>query len=108
MRRVLFDENLPGRLKRDLPDFEILTVGEAGWKGVKNGELLRRAAAEFDCFLTADRSIPHQQTLTGLELGIVVLRLGTTKLDDLTRYATQIAEALGSVQYGQLVFVRKS
>ena len=108
MRRVLFDENLPGRLKRDLPGFEILTVGEVGWNGVKNGELLRRAAAEFDCFLTADRSIPHQQTLFGLELGVVVLRLGTTKLDDLSRFAAQIADALSSVEYGQVVFVRKS
>jgi hypothetical protein len=76
-------------------------------EGVKNGELLRRAAAEFDCFLTADRNLPHQQTLAGLPLGVVLLRLGSTKLDDLVQFAPGIADALHTVQDGQLVFVRK-
>ena len=46
--RVLFDECVPRALRNDLPGHEVKTVAELGWAGVKNGELLRRAAAEFD------------------------------------------------------------
>lgn len=44
-----------------------------GWAGVKNGELLRRAEAEFDVLVTADQQLPYQQNLSGRKLAIVVL-----------------------------------
>ena len=34
-----------------------------GWAGVRNGELLRRAATEFDVFVTVDQNLQHQQNL---------------------------------------------
>jgi len=55
VRKVLLDENLPRDLAAALPEFEVWTVGRAGWGGIKNGELLRRASAEFDVFVTADK-----------------------------------------------------
>ena len=39
--RVLLDENLPKRLKLDLPEYDVFTVRDMGWSGVKNGELLK-------------------------------------------------------------------
>ena len=39
--RVLLDECVPRALRRDIPGHEVKTVAEAGWAGVKNGELLR-------------------------------------------------------------------
>jgi len=39
--RLLLDENLPKRLKLDFQEYEIHTVRDQGWNGVKNGELLR-------------------------------------------------------------------
>lgn len=83
MTRVLLDENLPRLLKRDLSELAVHTVSEMGWAGVKNGELLLRAAAEFDVFLTADRNLPHQHTLSVLDLGVVLLTARSTKLEDL-------------------------
>ena len=50
--RVLLDECVPRALRNDLPGHEVKTVAELGWAGVKNGELLRRAAAEFDVLIT--------------------------------------------------------
>jgi hypothetical protein len=105
VRRVLFDENLPKLLRRELPGFEVVTIDEAGWKGIKNGELLRRAQQAFDCFLTADRNLPHQQTLAALQLGVVVLQVGSTKLRDLAAYAPEIQTALAAVEHGQLLVV---
>ena len=54
--RVLLNECVPRALRNDLPGHEVKTVAELGWAGVKNGELLRRAAAEFDLLITVDRS----------------------------------------------------
>lgn len=63
MKRVLFDENLPRLLAREFADFEVRTVPEVGWAGIKNGKLLRLAEAEFDVFLTADKNLSYQQPL---------------------------------------------
>ena len=67
-RRVLLDENVDRQLKPLFDaDFEVLTVQEQPWDGLKNGELLRPAAAEFDSLVTmgtaaADRASFHQLT----------------------------------------------
>lgn len=107
MRRVLFDEQLPARLRHDLPEFVIATVREAGWRGIKNGELLRLAEAEFDAFLTADRNLPYQQTVAKLALGLVVISIGSTKIDDLRSYAPHIAQALHAVRPGEVLYVKR-
>jgi predicted nuclease of predicted toxin-antitoxin system len=71
--RVLLDEQLPRRLARELVGHDVSTVRQQGWAGVKNGELLRRAADRgFEVLLTADRSLPFQQNLAGARLGVVV------------------------------------
>jgi hypothetical protein len=105
VRRVLFDEDVPRLLRRDLPDFQVVTVVEAGWSGVKNGELLRRAEAEFDVFVTADRNLPFQQNVARLSLGIVVLAAGSTKINDLRPLAPELSAAIQAVEPGQLLYV---
>lgn len=55
-RRVLLDENLAVQLRLWLPSVEAITVQFMGWKGMRNGELVRRAQAEgFAVLVTADR-----------------------------------------------------
>ena len=105
MIRVLFDEDVPRPLRRELPGFAIQTVVEAGWAGIKNGELLRRAEGAFDVFLTADRNLQFQQNTANLRLGIVVLAARSTKLADLLTHVAEIAEALASVQPGTVIQV---
>ena len=95
----------PRPLRRDLSGFEIRTVVEEGWSGIRNGELLRRAEQSFDVFLTADRNLPFQQTVSRLRLGVVVLAVGSTKLHDLRPYAARISSALNAVQPGQVLQV---
>lgn len=50
--KVLLDECVPRKLRRELREHEVLTVTERGWSGVENGELLALAEAEFDVFLS--------------------------------------------------------
>ena len=58
--RVLLDENIDRFLKaRFAPDMDVLTVSEQGWKGMKNGQLLRVAQHEFDVFVTMDKGLEH-------------------------------------------------
>ena len=68
--RVLLDEQLPRHLARDLTAHQVRTVQQEGWTGLKNGELLQRAAnSGFDVFVTADQNLEFQQNLTRPPLG---------------------------------------
>ena len=58
---LLLDESVPHRLKRSLPGHAVRTVVEMGWGGIKNGELLARAADEFDALVTVDKTLQYQQ-----------------------------------------------
>lgn len=62
--RVLLDEQLDHRLRYDFaPQFDVMTVEGRGWKGEKNGALLKMAAAEFDVFITAGSAYPEVSKL---------------------------------------------
>jgi hypothetical protein len=62
--RILLDECAPRPLKRELVDYEVLTVVEMGWSGKKNGELLRLMSQEgFTILLTTDQNLRYQQNL---------------------------------------------
>ncbi len=53
--RLLLDENLDWRLRRDLLDHQVESVPLIGWAGIENGELLRKAVeAGFDVLVTMD------------------------------------------------------
>jgi predicted nuclease of predicted toxin-antitoxin system len=89
--RVLLDENLPRRLKQHLPfDWRISTVGECGWSGKKNGELLQLAEQDFDCFLTMDRGLEYEQNLEGRTVSVVLLRAPSNRLADLLPLVPEI------------------
>jgi hypothetical protein len=66
--RVLLDECVPRALRNDISGHEVRTVAEAGWAGVKNGELLRLAATAFDVLITVDRSLEYQQSFKAFRL----------------------------------------
>jgi len=71
--RVLLDENLPHDLILELGGHEVVTVQGLRWAGVKNGELLRRAAGQVDALVTMDRKLEHEHNLGSLSFGIVVI-----------------------------------
>jgi hypothetical protein len=77
--RVLLDECLPRRLKRDLVGHEAHTAPEMGWASKRNGELLRLAQHEFDVFLTVDRKLQHQQNLASFNIAVIVMVAGTNR-----------------------------
>jgi len=81
--RILLDESLPRRLRAVFTGHDVVTVVEAGWSGVKNGELLRLASASFDLFVTADQNLQYQQNLAALPLAVAVLIARDTRFESL-------------------------
>ena len=103
--KLLLDECVPRRLRRDLAEHEFFTIEQAGFKGLKNGVLLRAAAEQFDALITVDKSIPHQQTLATLDLALIILRARSNKYPTLKPLAPQILEALTQIQPGEVVVI---
>jgi predicted nuclease of predicted toxin-antitoxin system len=101
--RVLLDESLPRRLLHFLPGHEVSTVAEAGWSGLKNGELLRLAASRFDLFVTADQNLQYQQNLSSLPLSVAVLAARSNRLDELLPLVSQLLARLESLPARTLV-----
>ena len=98
--RVLLDENLPRDLTQVLVGHEVVTVQGLGWAGLKNGELLRRAAGQFDAFITMDSNLQFQQRLEGLTFAIVVIHARSNRVADLVPIADLVLTALADLRPG--------
>lgn len=103
--RVLLDECVPRKLKQELPGHEVLTVTERGWSGVKNGELLALAVAEFDAFLTVDQNLKYQQNLQTFSIAILLLIAPNNRLKTLLPLMPDVREALAEIKAGEFVRV---
>ena len=72
--RVLLDENLDWRLRRDLQEHDVESVPLIGWAGIENGELLRKAAeAGFEVLVTMDSNMVRQQNVGRDAIAVVAL-----------------------------------
>jgi hypothetical protein len=98
--RVLLDECVPRRLKRELVGHHVKTAPEMAWASKKNGELLGLAEAEFDVFLTTDRNLSYQQNVRTFAIAIIVLVARSDRVEDLRPLVPRILEALTTVQPG--------
>jgi len=105
--RILLDECMDRRLAGFLSEHEVKTVPQEGWAGIKNGELLNLAAAEFDVFVTVDLGFPFQQNLSGVSIAVVVLAAVSNRLADLQLLAPELLRVLPQVRQGTVTMVRK-
>ncbi len=104
--RVLLDENLPHTLRQLFENpIEVITVSYRDWTGKENGELLRLAANEFDAFITMDGSIPYQQNLESIQIGIILLKADSNRDEDLAPLIPQVNSILKTLKKGEVVNV---
>jgi len=108
VKRVLFDENMPRKLRRDLPGFFVRTAQEEGWSAFKNGDLLRRAAVAFDVLVTIDQRMRYQQNVTQLQIGVVVIEVPDTRLIYLRALLPQLRQAIERIEAGEVIVVTKA
>ena len=97
--RVLIDECVDPRVKQFF-GADAATVHEMGWDALEDGPLLKVAQDQFDCLLTIDRGIEHQQNLSKLRIGIVVARVPKNQLAHYQGLRQQLVEAVNSVGPG--------
>ena len=72
----------------------------------ENGELLRSAANEFDAFITMDQGIPHQQNLSEIKIGIILLEAESNRFEDLAPLISKVNAVLKTLKNGQVVDVK--
>lgn len=104
--RVLLDECVPRRLKRDLPGHDTRTAPEMGWASKRNGDLLRVAEHEFDVFLTVDQKLQDQQNLSTFNIAVIVLVAPNNSLAALRPLMPKVLESLPTAKPGQALVIR--
>lgn len=103
--RILFDQGTPVAIRNALEDHTVHTVKEKGWSTLSNGELLRAAEeAGFDVLLTTDTNLPHQQSLTGQKLAVVILTKNRWLL--IKQKMAEIVAAVNSARPGTYTSVK--
>ena len=101
--RVLLDECVPRKLKRELTEHQVVSVTERGWSGIENGELLALAEAEFDVFLTVDQNIQYQQNLKASTIAIILLSARNNRLKTLLPLMPEVRDALTKMKGGDFI-----
>src|SRR3954469_23343087 len=102
--RLLLDEKFPVDFALHITGHEVATDAGLGWAGTKNGELLRRASTVCEVFVTLDRSLPSQQNITDLTIGVVVLRSRSNRLVDLVCQVDSLLAAIQRATRGHVEF----
>jgi len=107
--RILLDENLDWRLRRDLPGHQVESVPLLGWAGIQNGELLRKAVeAGFEVLVTMDGNMIHQQNIAQYAIAVIALRAKSNRLDDTRPLMNQLLTLLPRLKPGTLTFIPES
>lgn len=85
--KILLDECVTKHLKPSLTDFDVFTVREMQWSGIKNGKLMSLCIEHnFDILLTIDKNLQYQQNLEKYPVTIVVLNTFTSKAEELITF----------------------
>ena len=106
--RILLDECVPSRFRRELAGHEVRTVPEMGWASLTNGALLAAASGKFDVFLTTDKRLGDQQNISRFEIAVVLLVARRNKLEFLVPLVPALRKVLEEVKPRVLYRVEKA
>jgi len=100
--KVLFDQNVPRKLRNSLAGHEIKTAYDMNWSIEEDGSLLLKAELHgFEVLVTADTNILHQQNLRDRKIALVVL--GTNNWNLLKLNIQPIIAAVGNAKQSSYV-----
>lgn len=106
--KILLDECITKRLKPFLIDFEVFTVTEMRWNGIKNGKLLSLCVENgFDLLLTIDKNIMFQQNIDKYDIIIVVLNSITSKVEELKVFLPSFKSKVNGFQKHKAYLIDK-
>jgi predicted nuclease of predicted toxin-antitoxin system len=85
--KILLDECVTKKLRKHLNEFEVYTINDLGWRGKKNGELINLCIEhDFEIFLSIDKNLTYQQSLSGQLLIVVILNTSSSKIEELIKF----------------------
>lgn len=106
--KILLDECVTKRLKPYLQGFEVFTVSEVKWNGIKNGKLMSLCSDNnFDLLLTIDKNLLFQQNLDKYKLSIVVLNSLTSKIDELILFMPSFKSQINKMEKNKAYIIEK-
>lgn len=106
--KILLDECVTKKLKAHLTEFEVRTLNDMGWSGLRNGTLLKAAVEqEFDILLTVDKNLPYQQNMLRHNITVVVLDVKRNKISHLLEVLPLFKEQVSSFQKAQVYRIKK-
>ncbi|MEH1961090.1 MAG: DUF5615 family PIN-like protein [Nostoc sp.] len=103
--KLLLDECIDRKLAREFVGYEVQTVPQMGWAGVKNGQFLALAEANFDVFITVDRNLSFQQNLPQFDIAVIVLQAQSNRLIDMKPLVPKVLATLATAVKGQATVV---
>jgi CII-binding regulator of phage lambda lysogenization HflD len=107
--KILLDECVTKKLKVHLSDFEVNTVVEMNWSGLKNGSLMQKAIDDgFDILLAIDRNLEFQQNLSRYNISVVVLEVKRSKLEFLQELIAEFKSKTDSFEKGKAYRIVKN
>lgn len=105
--KLLLDECMPRRLKRDFVGHDVQTVEDVGFKGLKNGRLLQAASAQFDVLVTVDRNLVRQHEVADLDIGVIVVVAISNRYPNLSPLVPRIIKALEAIKRGEVIEISR-
>ena len=100
--RILLDECVPRRFRRQFPEHDVRTVPEMGWASFKNGNLLAAASGKFDVLVTTDQRLSYQLNVSAFPIAVVVLVAKRNKLESLLPLVPRLRTALAELKPGEV------
>ena len=104
--KLLLDECLPRKLKREFTAHEVFTVDEAGFKGLKNGKLIQSAFEnDFEVLISVDKNIEYQQNNANLSIAILVFSAKNNRIESLLPLMSKALEVLEVIKTGEIIII---
>lgn len=106
--KILLDECVTKHLKPHLTDYEVYTVREMKWGGIKNGKLMTLCVENgFDILLTIDKNLRYQQNLDKYPVTVVVLNSFSSKVEDLVTFLPSFRSQIDTLEKHRAYLIDK-
>jgi hypothetical protein len=103
--KLLLDECVTSYLKPEYVGHEVSTIGEAGLRGLKNGNLLCAASGHFDVLITVDQNLQYQQNLKGSSIAILVLKAKRSTFPFLQPLIPKALHMIETIEPGTVIVI---
>ncbi len=98
--KILLDNCVKKHVVKLIPGHEVVHSVDIGWAALKNGELLAKAALEFDVLVTVDKRMRFQSNLKGIDLCVAILDIRSNDLAELRLAVEQLLARVESLKPG--------